>query len=127
MSAEALTLSHPLVWGMLIYSVFALALAWGLSHARRILTQQTRRLTRERDRGLSQIRRAKIQLYEGLDQADTLWEQLQAVMRLVRVLMTSTLLNQTLYRLIPPLRRLTLVRVLMPRALAEGWKRMGRP
>jgi hypothetical protein len=100
MSAEALTLSHPLVWGMLVYSILALVLAWGLTHAR---------------------------LYEGLDQADTLWEQLQAVMGIMRVLMTSALLNHTLYRLIPPLRRITLVRLIIPRALAEGWKRLGRP
>jgi hypothetical protein len=127
MSAEALTLSHPLVWGMLVYSILALVLAWGLTHARRLLMRQTRRVTRERDRGLAQIRQAKIQLYEGLDQADTLWEQLQAVMGIMRVLMTSALLNHTLYRLIPPLRRITLVRLIIPRALAEGWKRLGRP
>ena len=79
------------------------------------------------DTFLAQIRQAKIQLYEGLDQADTLWEQLQAVMGIMRVLMTSALLNHTLYRLIPPLRRITLVRLIIPRALAEGWKRLGRP
>jgi hypothetical protein len=127
MPAEALTLNHPLVWGMFIYSVLALGVAWGLSHARRVLMRQTRRLTRERDRGLTHIRKAKIQLYEGLDRAETVWEQIQAVLGIVRVLSTSALLNRTLYRLVPPLRQFTLARLLIPRALAEGWKRLGRP
>lgn len=126
MPAEALTLTHPLVWGMLIYSVLALAVAWGLSHARRVLMRQTRRLTRERDRGLAHIRKAKIQLYEGLDQAETAWEQIQAVLGIVRALTTSSLLNRTLYRFFPLLGRVTLLRLLIPQALIAGWKRLGR-